>query len=890
MHGDKFRIVRIMAIAAMVCVLPRAAHAQASGATPIECSSAQADFDRVEETVCLGGSAAGLYGSAEADSSDYAQIPMTGAESVLYDGSSEIQDTGFQNGSANTSRVIPRINDVYTLNGTMYECYDITDQSDSMDCYWNGLDMLSVWVQVQAGVDPGLAFAPVPLQGLPETPFAVHATSASPVSIRYSVVSGPASVNLTTGAVTLTGTVGTVVLQATQAADSPMYTAATATTSFQVVPMSNPTLVFGPIPEQGYPEAGFPVSASTNSTGAITYSVTGPAQIVSSTPSGATIMVTGFGTVVLQAAQAATPAYYAATKTTSFSVVNRIYSYSIDSYAPNSNILGYTDSVNGVWSNISYDNLNRLSAATETPVTGNAQSFCWSYDSFGNRTKQSVSNQPFGSGCTLAGGASLLGNNAASYDVPFGNLNNHTNRVLSTNASGTTIAPTYDSSGDITYDGSNGYVYDGEGRVCAVANAPISGGVVLTQYIYDAEGTRVGKGTNTNTSAGCDTSGSTFTLTNWYVLGPNGEQLTETDGQGNWKHTNVFAAGQLIATYDAQSSGTPALHFQFADWLGTRRVQTDYAGNMEESCQSLAFGDDQTCTLTNLATADDATEHHFTGQQRDVESGNDYFDARYYSSAMGRLISPDPGNVGVKIENPQSWNMYSYSLNNPLAFTDPTGMYVCEDSQDCSSANDQQFKDALSEARVAASNLSGADLLNATNAINSYGGEGVDNGVKVGFDSSISGGLTQVSGAADGNKSDLNPNGQNISVRFNPNFANDAYGGADIVSHEGSHVADASAWVASGFSASFDPTYHQGDIDANHVQFNIMNSINNAQTPAGSSWAGAGLYGGSVKWDQGDTFKKITPDLENAIRKAYAGRGIDDDSKPSFQKGSVLPK
>lgn len=161
--------------------------------------------------------------------------------------------------------------------------------------------------------------------------------------------------------------------------------------------------------------------------------------------------------------------------------------------------------------------------------------------------------------------------------------------------------------------------------------------------------------------------------------------------------------------------------------------------------------------------------------------------------------------------------------------------------------------------------------------------------MKVGFDKSINGGLTQVSGIANGNRSDLNPNGQNISVTLNPNFANDAYGGADLVSHEGSHVADGSAWVASGFSSSFDLTYHQGDIDANHIQFNIMNSINNAQTPAGSSWAGAGLYGGSVKWDQGATFKMITLDLENAIRKSYAARGIDD-STPSLQKGWVLPK
>jgi RHS repeat-associated protein len=34
--------------------------------------------------------------------------------------------------------------------------------------------------------------------------------------------------------------------------------------------------------------------------------------------------------------------------------------------------------------------------------------------------------------------------------------------------------------------------------------------------------------------------------------------------------------------------------------------------------------------------------HHFTGKERDTESGNDYFGARYYASSMGRFMSPDP--------------------------------------------------------------------------------------------------------------------------------------------------------------------------------------------------------------------------------------------------------
>jgi RHS repeat-associated protein len=35
-----------------------------------------------------------------------------------------------------------------------------------------------------------------------------------------------------------------------------------------------------------------------------------------------------------------------------------------------------------------------------------------------------------------------------------------------------------------------------------------------------------------------------------------------------------------------------------------------------------------------------------TGKERDTESGNDYFSARYYASSMGRWMSPDPSNWG----------------------------------------------------------------------------------------------------------------------------------------------------------------------------------------------------------------------------------------------------
>jgi RHS repeat-associated protein len=70
----------------------------------------------------------------------------------------------------------------------------------------------------------------------------------------------------------------------------------------------------------------------------------------------------------------------------------------------------------------------------------------------------------------------------------------------------------------------------------------------------------------------------------------------------------------------------------------------------------------------------DAIKSRYTGKERDTESGNDYFEARYYASSMGRFLSPDPIiQNDLRIVNPQRWNKYAYVINSPLILTDPTG-------------------------------------------------------------------------------------------------------------------------------------------------------------------------------------------------------------------------
>jgi RHS repeat-associated protein len=81
---------------------------------------------------------------------------------------------------------------------------------------------------------------------------------------------------------------------------------------------------------------------------------------------------------------------------------------------------------------------------------------------------------------------------------------------------------------------------------------------------------------------------------------------------------------------------------------------------------------------TVCATRTYSPRSRSTGKERDTESGNDYFFARYYSSAMGRFLSPDWAAKAqpvpyAKMDDPQTLNLYAYVMNNPLTRTDPTG-------------------------------------------------------------------------------------------------------------------------------------------------------------------------------------------------------------------------
>jgi RHS repeat-associated protein len=143
--------------------------------------------------------------------------------------------------------------------------------------------------------------------------------------------------------------------------------------------------------------------------------------------------------------------------------------------------------------------------------------------------------------------------------------------------------------------------------------------------------------------------------------------LAESGRNGTVQEEYVYFAGRRIARRDVP---TNTVHYYFADHLGSASVITDSSGNVQEQSDYYPYGG------IAYSSGADANHYKFTGKEHDAESGNDYFGARYYASIMGRWLSPDKPFADQHVESPQSWNLYSYTRNNPLKYVDPDGEEV----------------------------------------------------------------------------------------------------------------------------------------------------------------------------------------------------------------------
>src|SRR5579883_1775894 len=275
-----------------------------------------------------------------------------------------------------------------------------------------------------------------------------------------------------------------------------------------------------------------------------------------------------------------------------------------------------------------YDQFNRLVGAIKN---NGAAVFSYVYDRFGNRWQQNGPNSMQ---------LTFTGNNP-------GNPQNN-NRI---------DGYSYDAAGNLLNDGVHSYAYNAENRITSV-----DAGSTAT-YLYDARNHAVTKTIFATDSQG-EFAGS------WDFLYDQSDRLiTETAGNGSgalWR-SEVFAGSRHLETsWDGNQ------YIDHADHLGTERARFDTNYSSWSTSTSLPFGD---ALQWNTSYGISQSAINFTGKERDPESGLDNFGARYDSSSMGRFMSPDPSNLSVDFWLPQTWNRYSYALNNPLAFVDQNGMW-----------------------------------------------------------------------------------------------------------------------------------------------------------------------------------------------------------------------
>jgi RHS repeat-associated protein len=119
----------------------------------------------------------------------------------------------------------------------------------------------------------------------------------------------------------------------------------------------------------------------------------------------------------------------------------------------------------------------------------------------------------------------------------------------------------------------------------------------------------------------------------------------------------------LGSRFIAQRKGA-SLSYLLQDHLGSTTQEVSSAGIVTATMKYFPFGD----CLESQGTI--STDKLFTGQRLD-QTGLYYYGARYYDATIGRFISAD--TIIPNPMDPQSLNRYSYCLNNPLKYVDPSG-------------------------------------------------------------------------------------------------------------------------------------------------------------------------------------------------------------------------
>jgi RHS repeat-associated protein len=308
--------------------------------------------------------------------------------------------------------------------------------------------------------------------------------------------------------------------------------------------------------------------------------------------------------------------------------------------AGNITAMGTTTAPNGdgKTGTFTYDLASRLTYASIGRASGGDIVENYSYDGFGNLVTH---QRTLPSAITYSPLPSLANNRMTESGVQYDN--------------GSSTGP-----GNVTAIGGNTLTYDAFNQV--TTKSATGSSTPDYTYIYDVNEERIG------IQQAATTHWTIRDFDNKPLIAFDSPPASQTQSTWTWVESFVWA-GQTMLMAERPNIGP--LHYH-VDHLGSTRVITDANGQLIAGSRvDLApFGEEITTPNTEVIK--------FTGHERDYDLSNptadtylDYMHARYYDSRRGRFLSPDP--VLGDSTDPQSWNRYAYTSNNPIVRTDPTG-------------------------------------------------------------------------------------------------------------------------------------------------------------------------------------------------------------------------
>ena len=310
-----------------------------------------------------------------------------------------------------------------------------------------------------------------------------------------------------------------------------------------------------------------------------------------------------------------------------------------------------------------YDELHRLKTSqVSIPSQNYVATETFFYDSLGNLTAKGTADSlyTYGTGC-----------------APGGRVGPH-------------AVCTIPGSAPFQYD-DNGNMTVGKDRAVAYnfANKPtqIATGSTSVDFVYDADGNRVVQLT--------EASGGTSSERTVYVgLGGTGKSLYERTTRGTTtEHVQFLYAGashggsafalRVVKQEGDNSAPQEATKYYHLDHLGSVTAMSDEQGHVIDASWGgpdagvMGYDPWGARRSPDGHAADPATfnlqvgHREFTGHETIPGVGLINMNGRVYDPVLGRFLSPDP-----TVQFPsdlQSYNRYSYVLNNPLRYSDPTG-------------------------------------------------------------------------------------------------------------------------------------------------------------------------------------------------------------------------